>query len=207
MKNTGYFLISFILLVFTVISCAEDEIELEGIEAFTSVTFIDNDSLVSLNAAKSAKNAQVKTIDARVAEIDAATNKGELLEEKDSLNKVKTELNEEIKTLNTLISNVNNGLAEISSINSIPPNVKSKRLHTFYLNSNDTISSYSIIISRNSDQILGTLDLTYDLEYQYVENRLKAVARGVKVYTQSFDSVVVSCKNCLSHDAQLTVYF
>lgn len=203
MKNKGYFLILFVLTASALLSCAEDDMQLEGIEPITSVKFVDNDSLVSLNATKSNKNATVTAINARITEIDAAENKGELLEEKDSLNAVRSELNEEIKTLNTLIANVNNGLAELSSINSIPPNVKAKPLHTLYLNSNDTISRYSIIIYNRLD----TLDLNYDLEYQFVENQLKAIATGVRVNYHSYDSVVVSCKNCLSHDAQLTVYF
>ena len=208
MKNAGYIVISLFLFTLMLTSCTEEEIELEGIESISSVRFRDNDSLASLNASKSSKSALVKTIEARITAIDADPNKGALLDEKDSLNDEKTKLNEEIKTLNTLISNVNNGLAEIASINNIPPNVKTKKLHTLYLNSNDTISPFSIIISRGeSSPVQAALELTYDLEYQYVENRLKAVASSVRVYSQSFDSVTVSCKKCLSHDAQLTVYF
>ncbi|MEQ8477750.1 hypothetical protein [Fulvivirga sp.] len=203
MKNAGYLILSILLISFAVLSCAEEEEELEGIEAITSVKFIDNDSLASLNASKSSKSAMVKTIEARITAIDADPNKGALLDEKDSLNKVKSTLNEEIKTLNTLITNVNSGLAEVSSINSVPPNVKAKKLHTLYLNSNDTISKYSIIIYDRLD----TLDLVYEQEFQYVENQLKVISSGVRVNHHSYDSVTVSCKNCLSHDAQLTVYF
>lgn len=203
MKNTGYLIISILLISLAVLSCAEEEEGLEGVEAITSVKFIDTEKLDALNETKSSKSAEVVAIEARIAEIDADPNKGALLDEKDSLNKVKSALNEEIKTLNTSISNVNNGLIEVSSINSIPPRVNIKPLHTLYLNSNDTISRYLIIINDRLD----TLDLVYDQEFQYVENQLKVIARGVRVNSYSYDTVTVSCKNCLSHDAQLTVYF
>lgn len=203
MKNTGYLIISIFLFALALISCAEEEEELEGIEAITAVKFIDTEKLATLNETKNSKSAEVKVIEARIAEIDADPNKGALLDEKDSLNKVKSTLNEEIKALNTSISNVNNGLTEVSSINSIPPRVKIKALHTLYLNSNDTLSRYLIIINNRLD----TLDLVYDQEFQYVENQLKVIARGVRVNSYSYDTVTVSCKNCLSHDAQLTVYF
>ncbi len=194
-----------ILFILTAISCSEDEMQADGIEPFIQVTLIDTDSLIFFNELKTDVNAVIDTIDGRIAQIDTLENRNDFEEEKDSLNLVKDNLQDSITTLNSFVSNINNGLTILSTINNVVPTVTSKQFHTFPLNSNDTISRFITIIHGQLD----TIDIRYDLELQFIENQLRATASNLNVEDQynTFDTVQLSCTQCISNDAILTVHF
>lgn len=204
MKSVGYIGIVSIIFLLGIISCGEDEIQEEGIEPFFNITFIDNDSLAFLNGNISSIDGIIASIDERITEIDAAENKGELLDEKDSLNEVKDSLSTERSVFNDLIRDVNSGLTELSSINTIPVEFPTKTEHTFALNSNDTISRYFIVLKKT---VQDTLFITYDLNLEFRENTMRAIATELDTPFHTFDSINFSCTSCSSNEKVLTVYF
>ncbi len=204
MKTAGYLIIFLTLTFLGLISCSEDEMQADGIEPFIQVTFIDTDSLVFFTGLKTDVESSISTIDSRIEGIDSLENRNDFADEKDSLNLVKDNLQDSISSLNSLISDVNSGLTFLSNVNSIVPTVSRREIHTFPLNSNDSVSRFITIIYNHQD----TIDIHYNLELQFKENQLRAIASELDVDRyNTFDSVKLSCDNCISNEAILTVYF
>ncbi|MEQ8926974.1 MAG: hypothetical protein RLO81_14230 [Fulvivirga sp.] len=204
-----------ILLVSTVamlclFSCSEEEIQADGIEPFVTVKFINQDSIVALNADISVINADIKDIDERIAEIDKADNRAELRDEKDSLNDVKSSLNKQKTRLSSIRSRINSGKIILASLSGTGGtgqilSADSANQHIFPLNSNTSNVRFFTVISGRLD----TLDFTYNINNEFIENQLRAIASNLEVNYFSFDSVKLECRDstCISNDAELTAYF
>ncbi|QSE97036.1 hypothetical protein [Fulvivirga lutea] len=192
------------------VSCSEEEIQAEGIEPFVTVKFINQDSVKELDTAIAQINADIKVIDDRIAEIDAAENRSELRDEKDSLNDVKSSLNKQKTRLSSIRSRINSGKIILSSLSGTGGidqilSADSATQHQFPINSNSTSVRFFTVINGRLD----TLDFTYNLSNEFIENQLRAIASNLEVNYFTFDSVKLVCgdSTCISNEAELTAYF
>lgn len=188
----------------SLISCVDDAGQAEGIEPFFNITFIDNDSLAVLRSELNAVDSTISDLDNRITEIDNSDNKDKLLVEKDSLNMVKDSLEKKKTDYNNWVSDVNRGLIELSSVNTVIPEVAVRSQHMLGINSNDTISRYITVLNR---QKTDTLDLTYHLDLEFTENQMRAIATQLNASFHTFDSLIFSCTTCKSNEIVITVYF
>jgi hypothetical protein len=212
MGKAGYIIIFITITFFGLLSCSEEDIQIEDLEPFINVKFLNNRSLATLNVSLANINSQISVITTRITEIDALVDKTPFLTEKDSLNAEKVKLTAEKTAVNKLIDNINKGLVHFTELQAAGgtnpiPSKDTIGVHQFPLNSNATKSRFFITI----DGIIDTIEFEYKLDTIFVENAIKIRAFMPTVIFNSFDSVSdISCKNsttCISNDASLTIYF
>ena len=207
--HIGLFLISGIL---GILSCAEDELELEQSPILTTVKFINQDSIVKLNQQIAVLNSTINAIDARISAIDALADRTPFLAEKDSLNLEKANLikqRDEYNATKTLINTGSINLTILQAEGGKEPifnsPIDSATNFIFPLDYNKTRSRFYATIKNKID----TIDFEYSLDTLYTEFKVSVNTSNLSVPFHSFDSVKVECLNsqCISNEATVTFYF
>ncbi len=212
MKKLGFIGLFLILGILGLLSCAEEDLELEQSPIFTTVIFINQDSIVSLNQHIAEINSKIAVIDSRIAAIDALSDRTPFLAEKDSLNQEKAKLVKQRDEFNATKTSINTGLLNLTILQAeggkepiFNSPIDSAKSFEFPLDYNKTRSRFYATIKNKID----TIDFEYDLDTLFTEFKVSVKTSNLSVPFHSFDSVKVECLNtqCISNEAKVTFYF
>jgi len=216
MKKATDILLILILGCLTIISCEDDTIEIEGLSPKIEAKFINNDSLVKVNAAISIINDELAIISDSIDYLDSVILAGDptdYSENFQSLNTMESQLDSEKSDLQAIRSTINAGEVYVQRIAGTGGSGEvvfdigdSNRVFNLPLNINANNSEFLIYIQNNQYSIA----FSYERDTLVRESRIFIEASDIKLVDfTALDSVDFPCDtlNCKSFEASATLYF